>query len=89
MRRDCITVNAEVEVPIEDCFDIVEDEALLDEVRNRGYRAFTDSSDFSDQSLIDECAHRILDIQQSWDSNEPEENVQFISKVMSRVFQLL
>ena len=84
-----VTLSTEVEFEISEVIDQIDEENLAEELRNRGYEVFSQSSDFSDQSLIDECAKRAISIMDTWNSNDQEDNILFMTKVVDRMFQFL
>jgi len=89
MNWDSVPINMDVYVEPEKFFAEVDEDVLVQAVKDRGYSVFSGSEDVNDPDFIAETAERVIAITNYWKTENREEGIKLLSKLLTRVFAFL
>lgn len=85
-----ITVNTEVEVELEEIFSQIDEEVLVDELKNRGYTVFSDTPHINDPTFINETAERLLAVINLFKSHDTQEDgIKLVKTILTRALSFM
>lgn len=85
-----ITVNTEVEVELEEIFSQIDEEVLVDELKNRGYTVFSDTPNINDHAFVNETAERLLAIINLFKSHDTQEDgINLVKTILTRALSFM
>ncbi|RUS67773.1 hypothetical protein CUZ56_00250 [Saezia sanguinis] len=87
---DSIEMNVDVYIDVGEFFNKLDDEPLIEEIRNRGYQVIADSPKPDDPEYIQTAAECILPIVDLFktEENRPE-GIKLVKAILTRVMAFL